>query len=115
MLKVLIEPSQAIPTAISNRSGTSVSGRPWQIRSQNCWIFKEGSAFPLLYSINLPDNLPSYSAGDYLLDVEAMVCPNDFGSLSLGRAPITLVVAPPPLAIQEPDDKKSDMTKKFGV
>ena len=111
MLKVLIEPSQAIPTAISNRSGTSASGRPWQIRSQNCWIFKAGSAFPLLYSINLPDNLPSYPAGDYLLDVEAMVCPNDFSSLSLGRAPIHLVVASP----QESDDKRSDMTKKFGA
>ncbi len=104
MLKVIVEPAQAVPTAISNRSGTSASGRPWQIRSQNCWIFKEGSNFPQLYSINLPDNLPSYPAGDYLLDVEAMVVPNDFGSLSLGRAPVHLVVAP---------DTKSASTPTF--
>jgi hypothetical protein len=109
MLKVLIEPAQAVPTAISNRSGTSSSGRLWQIRSQNCWIFKEGSSYPLLYSINLPENLPFYAAGDYLLDVESMIVPNDFGSLSLSRAPISLIFVDPD------DSKKSDIAKKFGA
>lgn len=107
MLKVIIESAQATPASISNRSGTSASGRPWQIRSQDCWIFKPNSAFPNLFSINLPDEIPFYPAGEYQLDVESLVIPNDFKSLSFPRGAIHLV----PFSSESVDQKKSDFSK----
>lgn len=114
MLKVIVEQSQAIQDAISNRQGTSASGRPWQIRSQECWVFKPNSDFPEKFSINLPDNIPFYPAGEYQLDIEAMVVPNDFKSLSLGRGAVILKAAPPHSNAQKTTDdaiKKADFSK----
>ncbi|MDD2864670.1 MAG: single-stranded DNA-binding protein [Methylococcales bacterium] len=111
MLKVVIEPAQATQSAISNRSGTSASGRPWQIRSQECWIYSPNSSFPRLYAINLPDDIPLYPAGEYLLDVESMIQPNDFKGLSLSRGAAVLVTAPVESAAND-DAKKSSL--KFG-
>jgi hypothetical protein len=110
MLKVVIEPAQATPSAISNRSGTSSSGRPWQIRSQECWIYSPTSFFPRLYAINLPDDIPFYPAGEYHLDLESMLQPNDFKGLSLSRAPVSLTVLP-----VNDEAKKADFSKKFGA
>lgn len=114
MLKVVIEPAQATPSAINNRSGTSSSGRPWQIKSQECWIYSPNSSFPRLYAINLPDHIPLYPAGDYLLDVESMVQPNDFNGLSLSRGAVALVTAPVESSVND-DAKKADFSKKFGA
>ncbi|MDD5215394.1 MAG: single-stranded DNA-binding protein [Methylococcales bacterium] len=111
MLKVVIEPAQATPSAISKRSGTSASGRSWQINSQECWIYNPNSSFPRLYAINLPDNIPLYPAGDYLLDVESMLQPNDFNGLSLSRGAAVLVTAPVESALND-DAKKPSL--KFG-
>ena len=110
MLKVVIEPAQATQSAISNRSGTSASGRPWQIRSQECWIYSPNSSFPRLYAINLPDDIPLYPAGDYLLDVESMIQPNDFKGLSLSRGAAILVTAP----VESPNEDSKKPAMKFG-
>ena len=116
MLKVVIEPSQATPSSITQRSGTSTNGRAWSIRSQECWIYNPGSSFPRLYAINLADNIPLYPAGEYQLDVESMVQPNDFKGLSLSRNSISLISVAASASAPEPiDDKKPDFSKKFGA
>ncbi len=105
MLKVIIEPAQSKP---SDRSGVSASGRPWRIRSQECWIYKPDSSFPVLFAINLPDEIPSYPAGEYQLDVESLIQPNEFKSLTLSRAGTYLTMVTPPA-------DKPDPLKKFGA
>lgn len=85
MLKVSIEPAQALPSAIDTRSGNT-NGRDWSIRSQHVWIFKPASLYPELYAITLPDDVPFYPAGDYLLDLDSMLMPNAYKSPSLSRS-----------------------------
>lgn len=109
MLKVQIEPSQALLSAVDTRKGTT-NGYDWVIRTQHVWIFQPASKFPELYVINLPDDVPFYSSGDYLLDVESMIVPNNYKSLSLARRGVVLI----PVQANEPlNDDKKDFTKKF--
>lgn len=89
MLKVSIEPSQALPSAIDTRTGNT-NGRDWTMRNQHCWIFKPASLYPELYVITLPEDVPFYPAGDYLLDFESMITPNAYKSISLSRGGIVL-------------------------
>lgn len=107
MMKVTIEQQQATPDVIRTREGTSESGRKWQMRSQKCWMFNPQSTFPKEYEITLPENIPFYPAGDYFLDVESMIEPNNFGSPSISRGAILLKTA------SSVDSKSADFSKKF--
>lgn len=111
MLKVSIEPAQAEISAIDTRTGNT-NGRDWTMRNQHCWIFKPASLYPELYLITLPDNVPFYPAGDYLLDLDSMLVPNPYKGLSLSRGGIFLK----PFSPESNDDsKKADFSKKFGT
>ncbi len=110
MLKVLVEPAQSSLDAVTVRNGET-NGYKWVMRSQHCWIFQPASKFPELFVITLPDNVPFYPAGDYLLNVEAMIVPNPYKSLSLGRGGVVLN----PFIEDDADTKKADFSKKFGA
>jgi hypothetical protein len=110
MLKVQIEPSQASLSAIDTRKGTT-KGYDWVFRTQHVWIFQPASKFPELFVITLPDDVPFYSAGDYLLDVEAMIVPDSYRSISLSRRGLVLV----PVSSLADDTIKTDISKKYGA
>lgn len=105
MLKAIVDAKQALPENIAVRNGQT-NGRDWTMRSQDVWVYTKDAPFPQQFNITLPDNVQFYPAGDYELDVEAMICLGSYRSLSLGRGGVVLTPAKPAPA-------QDSLTKKF--
>ncbi|GAB6140868.1 hypothetical protein JCM14076_15970 [Methylosoma difficile] len=79
-LQVIIDHDQVKNVRI--REGQK-NGRNWRVVSQNVWIKKPNQHFPEQYSIDIPSGADPYPAGNYTIDIESMVTPGQFKSLSL--------------------------------
>ncbi len=89
-LKVEIDENQA--KDINERSGTK-NGRDWKIRTQNIWVYQPGSKFPIQINFTLQEETPSYSAGDYYLDLDFAIEQGNFQALTLNTRKLALIPA----------------------
>lgn len=79
MLKVEIT-----STAVDQRSGTSKkTGQPWEIRTQEAYIHKQGQPYPEKVVLTLQDNQLAHQIGVYTLDLNQCFKVGDYGRIAL--------------------------------
>jgi len=114
MLKVIID-DQSVNN-LNVREGEK-NGRKWRMANQKAWIYKPGALFPELFEITLPDGAFAYPAGEYQLDLEALLTQGSYKSLSLdmrgGVVLLPVQVAEPAVATEQPEPKTEQPSPLF--